>query len=213
MSAGASIRRDVSHRAAKGEGELLREQLLDAAEARLVAAGSMQDVSLRAVARDVGVSATSIYLHFQDKDELFVMVCQRRFQAFAEMMREARAAHDDPPSQLRACGRAYVRFGLEHPEQYAVLFGGLPMDQVLEYIPEDELAGLQSLMELAEVVSAGVASGEFRDVDPFATAVALWAGTHGLVGVLTHGTGKADDVDADALIDLTLDLMLHGLVP
>lgn len=204
-------RRDVSHRAAAGDGDRLREQLLDAAEAGLIAAGSLQGVSLRAVARDVGVSPTAVYLHFRDKDEMIVQVCQRRFLAFAQMLREARASHNDPPSQLRACGQAYVTFGLRHPDQYNVLFGGLPIESVLEYIPEDELAGLQALRELAEIIAEGVSRGDFRDIDPFTAAVSMWATVHGLVGVLSHGSGKREDVPADILVRVALDVALRGL--
>lgn len=204
-------RRTVGHRAAAGDGDRLRDQLLDAAEAQLVAKGSIQGVSLRQVARDVGVSATSVYLHFSDKDDLFIHVCQRRFEAFAQLLRDARTGQGTPTAQLRACGTAYVRFGLDHPEQYAVLFGGLPLEEVTKRIPEDELVGLQALTELAEVVQAGIAAGEFRPVDPFATALSLWALCHGLVGVVSHGSGKAEAIDPGALIEVSLNLCLHGL--
>jgi AcrR family transcriptional regulator len=58
-------------RARKGEGELLREEILDAAEALLIEKGHPDAVSIRAVAARVGVSPPAIYLHFADKDELF----------------------------------------------------------------------------------------------------------------------------------------------
>lgn len=206
--------RSRGHRAAAGEGDRLREELLDAAEAELLAKGSAAGLSLRAVARAVGVSPTAVYLHFDDKDALVLAVCSRRFDAFAAMLREARVGHDSPAAQLRACGRAYVRFGLEHPEQYEVLFGGSGMsaEQIAERLGPEEMVGLQALHELAEVVRAGVDAAEFRPVDPFPTAVSLWAVTHGLVGVLTHGHGDdAEEVPADVLVDHTLDLLLTGL--
>ncbi len=70
-----------------GEGELLRDEILDAAEALLVRHGSMDAVPLRSVATAVGVSAPSIYLHFADKDDLFFAVCDRRFAHFDEVLR------------------------------------------------------------------------------------------------------------------------------
>ncbi|CAN5178269.1 hypothetical protein BH23ACT9_BH23ACT9_33400 [soil metagenome] len=198
-----------AYRAQAGEGDLLRDELLDATEALLVAKGSMAQVSLREVARTVGVSATSIYLHFADKDELLIAVCQRRFQAFSSMLRAARAQHEQPVAQLRACGTAYVRFGLEHPEQYKVLFGGIPLELALERLEPDELVGLQALEEMASIVHAGVTAGDFRPVDPFQTALSLWAMVHGLVGVITHGLDKP--IDTDRLVEGSLDLLLVGL--
>lgn len=202
--------RDVSHRAPAGEGERLREQLLDAAEHQLGARGSIAAVSLRQVARDVGVSATSVYLHFSDKDDLFIHVCQRRFRALAELLREARADGGSAAEQLRRCGVAYVRFGLEHPEQYQALWT-MKLEDVMARIPTEELVGLQTLRELGQVVAMGIEAGEFREVDPFAAAVGLWATTHGLVSTISHSTSAIEDVDTDDLITQTLDMVMHGL--
>ncbi|MEO2105869.1 MAG: TetR/AcrR family transcriptional regulator [Actinomycetota bacterium] len=209
---GAQQRRAVGHRADAGQGELLRAQLLDAAEAQLAARGSIQAVSLRQVARDVGVSATSVYLHFADKDDLFIGVCQRRFEAFAQLLREAREGLDSAAAQVKATGKAYVRFGMEHPEQYAILFGGVvPVETVKARIPEEELAGYQALLELAAVVRQGIESGEFRQVDPFMATLTLWSTVHGLVGVLAHGFGMIGEVDVQSATDTVTDLLLEGL--
>lgn len=202
--------RDVGHRAPAGEGDRLRDQLLDAAEHQLVERGSIAAVSLRQVARDVGVSATSVYLHFTDKDDLFIHVCQRRFQALAELMRTARAGADSATEQLRLAGGAYVRFGLEHPEQYQALLS-LKLEEVMTRIPEDELVGLQTLQEMAEVVVAGIEAGEFKPVDPFGAAISLWATVHGLVSVIHHSITMMEEIDSEALLEQTLDMVMHGL--
>lgn len=202
--------RGRAYRAAAGDGDRLRTELIDAAERELIDKGSAASVSLRNVARTVGVSATSVYLHFADKDELLLAVCSRRFEEFVTLLREVRAAHETPSAQLLACGRAYVRFGLEHPEQYQVLFGhGLPMELVIERLPPEELFGLQALEEIASIVAAGMASGDFRTVDPFDTAVTMWALVHGLVGVIVHGHDKP--IDADHLAAHSLQLLMVGL--
>jgi AcrR family transcriptional regulator len=200
------------HRAAAGEGDLLRTQLLDAAERLLAEKRSLDAVSLRQVAREVGVSATSVYLHFADKTDLFIGVCSRRFERLAEVLREARAGADSPVEQLRACGAAYVRFGLDRPVEYATLFGALPMDVVADRLPAEEMVGLQALAEMAEIVAEGIGQEAFRPVDPYTAAVGLWAVVHGLVGALDHGHGKAG-LSAEAVVEATLDLVLDGLRP
>jgi AcrR family transcriptional regulator len=198
------------HRAAAGQGDRLRDELLDAAEAELAAKGSFAQVSLRQVARRAGVSATAVYLHFADRDELLLAACQRRMRQLVDAITAARAGADGAAAQLRACGTAYVRFGLDHPEHYRLMFGGaLPMDLVLDRLPPEELVGLRALEVIAEVVAAGTAEGTFRAVDPAACALSLWAVVHGLVGVIDHGTDQP--LDADALVAATLDLVLDGL--
>ncbi|HUG85827.1 MAG TPA: helix-turn-helix domain-containing protein, partial [Euzebya sp.] len=79
-----------AYRAPAGGGDQLRHELLDAAEALLIEKGSVTDVSLRHVARTVGVSATSVYLHFADKDDLMLAVCQRCFTEFVAVLRSSR---------------------------------------------------------------------------------------------------------------------------
>lgn len=209
MTSTPPARTGRAHRAPAGEGDRLRTELLDAAEAEIIAKGTATQVSLRAVARAVGVSPTSVYLHFADKDDLLLAVCHRRFTEFAGLFRQARADHDTPTEQLRACGTAYVRFGLEHPEAFQLLFGTLPMEVILERLPPEELVGQQALGEIAGIVADGIRAGEFRAVDPEQTSLSLWAMVHGLVGVITHGSEKP--IDADRLTEHSLALLMEGL--
>src|SRR5205823_3057114 len=99
-------------RAPRGQGELLREEIIDATERLLLETGDQDAVSIRAVAEAVGVTPPSIYLHFADKIDLIFAVCERHFARFDEIQEAAAAEFDDPVESLMARGRAYVRFGL-----------------------------------------------------------------------------------------------------
>jgi len=68
------------------------------------------------------VSPPAVYLHFADKDELIFAVCQGLFTRLDEALESAAVGIDDPIEAMKARGRAYVRFGLEHPDHYRVLF-------------------------------------------------------------------------------------------
>ena len=109
-------------RAPRGQGERLREEILGAAERLLVETGDEEAVSIRAVADAVGVTPPSIYLHFADKNALLLAVCEEQFRLFGEYV-ESRCAHiADPIEQLMARGKAYVQFGIDHPEAYRLMF-------------------------------------------------------------------------------------------
>ena len=69
------------HRARRGEGDRLRDEILDATEALILESGNADAVSIRQVAQAVDRTPPSIYLHFSTKDELMQAVCQRRFDA------------------------------------------------------------------------------------------------------------------------------------
>lgn len=203
------------HRARRGDGELLREELLDAAESLLVEKGSVSAVSLRAVATRIGVTPPSIYLHFEDKDELFFEVCNRRFEEFEAVLLAARDEYpDDPVAACRACGEAYVSYALASPEHYHVLFGADPNDSLLDGRDVTDLPGTRALMALAELVADGIASGAFREADPFEVALSLWAMCHGVVHVLLHAEkpGLAPP-DPQGFVDTALDTALLGLLP
>src|SRR5262249_4490602 len=109
-------------RSRRGEGEKLRDDLLDATERLMLESGDADAVSIRAIADAVGVTPPSIYLHFPDKESLIFAVCERHFEAFDLVIEEAGNSTDDPVESLRRRGQAYVRFGLENPEPYRILF-------------------------------------------------------------------------------------------
>lgn len=201
-------------RARRGEGGKLRTEILDAAERLLVRKGSMDAVSVRGIASTVGVSPPSIYLHFSDKDELFFEVCARRFEEFAAEMRIACEGVTDPVERIERLGRAYVRYGLERPEHYDVLFSQkvIPLEQV--EAPED-LPGMDALAMLVQAVADGVGSGALREVDPYLAAVGLWSQVHGVVMLLLASHRYEDHLpmpDTETLVDHCLTTAMHGLL-
>src|SRR5438132_12628348 len=90
------------HRAPRGQGELLREEILEATERLLVGSGGDEAaVSIRGVADAVGVTPPSIYLHFADKNELIFAVCEKHFAEFDRLRQEAASGSSDPLESLR----------------------------------------------------------------------------------------------------------------
>ncbi|MDQ4143803.1 MAG: TetR/AcrR family transcriptional regulator [Actinomycetota bacterium] len=73
-------------------------------------------VSIRTGAERVGVTPPSIYLHFGEKTELLFAVSERQFQELDDAAQTAASKSDDLYESLKLRGKAYVRFGLEHPE-------------------------------------------------------------------------------------------------
>jgi AcrR family transcriptional regulator len=196
------------HRARRGEGDKLRREILGVAEKLLVETGDESNVSIRSIADAVGCTPPAIYLHWSDKDELFHEVCSGRFKEFDDWIEEAGAQSDDPLESLRLRGKAYVRFGLEHPEVYRLLMLTKAEGNIDE--PGHE-AGRACFTHLVEAVDRCVKSGAFTDVDPLVASLALWAGVHGLTSLLITFP-DFDWRDVDALIDFTLDVAIEGLL-
>jgi AcrR family transcriptional regulator len=205
----------VRTRAARGEGERLRDEVLDAAEALLVEAGSTLGVSMRQIANDVGVTPPALYLHFDDKEALFFEVCLRRFGELHDHLLAAVDGIEGPADRLVALGRAYVEYGLRYPRQYEVLFVDKKDIAFEGREGLEELPGYRAMQLLVDTISDGIAAGAFRDTDPWLSALGLWAQTHGLVltlTVLNEGGTPFAAVEAATLIESTMDRVLHGLL-
>ncbi|HVF53346.1 MAG TPA: TetR/AcrR family transcriptional regulator [Actinomycetota bacterium] len=195
-------------RSRKGEGEKLREEIVDAAERLLIETNDEEAVSIRAVADAVGVTPPSIYLHFSDKNELLFAVCERHFARFDEVIEQAGSGADDPLGSLLLRGRAYVAFGLSHPEHYRIMFMRKPGETPDGW--QDELLRRSSAFDhhvsaVTRVAEAGIIEG-----DPTVAAIVLWAGVHGITSLLIS---KPDFPwpDRDALIDAVLTAGLRGV--
>ena len=198
------IRRE---RARRGEGERLREEILSAASQLLMKTGDREAVSIRSVADAVGVTPPSIYLHFADKADLIHAVCELHFRVLDELVEEAVAGSRDPMEQLRLRGRAYVRFGLEHPEQYRILF--MSRQEPMESPPEHLLKAC-GFNALVDNVRRAVEAGSIGPVDPLLAATGLWTVVHGITS-LAISMPHFPLVGLDPLVDHLLDVHRRGL--
>lgn len=170
-------------RNSRGEGAKLRAEIITGAAALLESTGDAGAVTLRAVARSVGIAAPSIYRHFSGQSEIMLAVVQEAFADLESELRSAvEAASDSAREQLLAACHAYLAFAAEHPGAYRAMFGGVWVPNLDEIITEDELLALGSgttgiiSSALRRCVDTGVSVSEDPDVD----VVALWLGLHGV---------------------------------
>jgi AcrR family transcriptional regulator len=125
-------------RNARGHGELLREEIVSAAVRMLDELADDEALSLRAVAREVSIAATSVYLHFPDRDSLVLAAMRHCHEGLVKAGDDADAAHTDPAARLRARILAQAAWAQAHPGLYKVLHEskvnrllGMPFKQVL----------------------------------------------------------------------------------
>lgn len=162
-------------------GPDLRHALLDAARHLLVSDG-YANLSMRKIAGAVGCSPTSIYLHFSGKDALIHALIGEGMGSLYDALRGADPG-GDPVARLDALSRAYVAFGLAHPEQYEVMFQLHP--ERMERFPADDYRRARRNLDLFEEVLASGAEAGALDASPTpeVAAHALWTALHGLVSL------------------------------
>jgi AcrR family transcriptional regulator len=205
-----SARRSRS-RARKGEGLLLRDEILDAAERLLLRTGSAEAVSIRDVADAVGVTPPSIYRHFQDKDSLIAEVSARHFATFDAQLAAAVVGIDDPVEAVVARGRAYIRFGLANPEPYRILFMTRP-ESIPQELQEQWFQQSGQFLDLVEACQACIDADRLRPeyTDALQVALGLWARVHGLTSLaVSKPFLPLSDED---FIDSYVDACLRGIV-
>nr|WP_202489815.1 TetR/AcrR family transcriptional regulator [Streptomyces sp. SID8381] len=157
----------------------MRAACLRAARELLEEDGSA-GLSLRAVARRAGVSATAPYRHYADREALVSAVAAQGYRELAESLA---TAHPSPstPDDLAAVAVAYVRFALDHPALFRVMFAE-PCD------PDNEERAAATAV-ISEYVR-GIVHRAFPGVDPDALSTTVWALVHGLA--FLHLDGKLD---------------------
>lgn len=190
-------------------GADLRRLILDHARHLLVSDG-YESLSMRKIAASAGCSATSIYLHFASKDALTHALISEGMADLYQALSDAQAGQPTPIDRLDALSRAYVRFGLDRPEYYEVMFQLHP--ERMERYPADEYRRARRNVDLfRDAVSDGVADGSLAPPSaPDVAASVLWTALHGLVSL--HLARRVDvRVAGDELIDAAVRQSLAAL--
>ena len=190
----------VSHRRRnpRGAGDQLRIEIVAAARDLLVETGTESAVTLRAVARRVGIAAPSIYAHFDRPEKIVHAVVGETFELLHARIAQAHRAAATPRDRLIAGSRAYVAFGAEHPALYGLLFSrthryrdGPPAPTAVA-----DLDGAAPFELLMGAVQECVDDGTSRANSALDAAVQIWVALHGLV-VLRAGAPDFPWPDAE----------------
>lgn len=170
-----------------------RDRLCEAAE-RLFAEKGPDAVTMRQLSAELGVSPMTPYRYFEDKDDILAAVRTSGFNRFAEALEKARATSADPRERGSAVGEAYVRFALENPHSYKLMFD-LNQPNIEKY-PHLIAAGQRARATMTDHVRDSIATGVFAG-DPEQIGMMLWAAVHGIVVLQLAGLlppGKAPDL-------------------
>jgi AcrR family transcriptional regulator len=167
-------------RAPRGSGEQLRDEILDATTELLLETGHERLVSIRAVAKRVGITPPSIYLHFADKDTLLDAVCARYFEQLDEVMQQMAREHSATVDRLWAQGMAYVRFAVQTPELYRIATMG--ESRPGSYV--DLTLNSSAFAHLRDSVQALMDEGTYPVGDATVMGLELLTVAHGIAAML-----------------------------
>ncbi|MBC7769997.1 MAG: TetR/AcrR family transcriptional regulator [Phycisphaerales bacterium] len=181
--------------------ENLRRTILDASLG-LIAAEGLEGFSMREVARRAGVSHQAPYHHFPDRETIMAAIVAEGFQRLRDNSLAALEGVEDPFERLSAIGRAYVKFALNNPAHFKLMFRS-------EHVREDrhdeaKACALGAFDVLVMVAGEVAARNGHHDRTVLLTA---WSTVHGLATLLLEGklekaigAGGASDAAVDRVI-------------
>ena len=168
----------------RGEGARLRGEIVDAAVKILAELGPDAPFSLRAVAKEAQIAPPSVYIQFADREMLLLAVLERLFDEQIAIRNAAEeAAGGSAWDRLLARSLASVRFGLEQPGHYKVLFEGRVVPRLKD--PKTADFGrplLDRSIELIRAIKPARGAARVSD-DPHRLALLLWTGLHGIISL------------------------------
>ena len=181
-------------RNARGQGNRLAEEIVRGALALVERNGTDEAVTLRAVAREVGIAAPSIYAHYADREAIIMAAVVQVFDELADAIEKAEAAASaDPVGRLLAGCQAYLDYGLSHPARYGLLFslrGVTPEDYCKPVAIEPDgtpllTFGAEAFSQLLQAIQDCVTAGVSASTNVLADATAVWVALHGAVTLRT----------------------------
>lgn len=198
----------ASQRRRQGQKSQVRKAILDAAATVFLDVG-LDALSMRAVAERAGYTATTIYRYFADKDDLLFSMVAEGLAAFTTALREGRDVGEDPLSRIEGIGLAYVRFGLDHPALYRLLFIQRP-DFLGRSRGDIQTLRVESFTLLREAVVSAMSAGAARADDAAAVSMSLWAVVHGVASLAITMPGVSR-VQADHMAAQAVGWCIQGL--
>jgi len=171
--------------------ETVRQEIL-AASRQIITEEGFSALTMRKLAERIGYSPAAIYLHFRNRDQIAHEVSREGYADLLAALTAAASSNGDPVPRFRALCQAYVRFGLENPQTYSLIFMEDPayLAAVLAHPAADD-PGARAYALLVEVAGALMAAGRrlpkvgkpARAATAVEFAETIWAALHGIVSL------------------------------
>jgi AcrR family transcriptional regulator len=185
----------------------LKLQIIGAAREVLLGEG-YRDLSLRKVARKIGVSATSIYLHFDSKDDLVHSLIEAAIERLNDSLESALPDDGDPINKLEMLAWTYVDFALSHPREYQVIYL-VSSDEMTRYPKEKFRKARKGYRLVLQVLQEGIKEGTVDEQKPRIASYTFWAQLHGILSVVL--SKRLDSrIDQEEFIEEAIDHIISG---
>lgn len=191
------------------EQKPLREKILDTSRQFLFNEG-YSSLSMRKIAKQVGASATSIYLYFENKDHLVHTLIEESVEELSVAIEQGAAKHHSTIDKFEAIIRAHVDFAFNNPEKYQVIYM-VQSSKMSRYPKEKFRKARRGYALLESVIHDGIKEGLMELDEPMIAAYSIWAQLHGVISVVLNQ--RLDSrIERDKFIDESLEHIVQGFL-
>lgn len=187
----------------------LKNEILQTSKDLLIKEG-FSKISMRRIASRTNITATSIYLHFENKDDLLLTLIEESIkklkQALLDVVNKELALID----QLKILAETYVNYALNNPQEYEIIYMVRP-EEMPKY-PKDKFRDVRSAYELIASIISEHEHQEYIEVeDSLISAYTFWAQLHGVVSVILNK--RLDTrIPQSIFIDQSIGHIIRGFI-
>jgi len=187
----------------------LRQDILQVSRTLLIKEG-FGKMSMRKIANEVDVSATSIYLHFKNKDELILALIETSIAKLANVLQQQLEDGDDPIRKLEKMADGFIHFALNHPQEYEIIYMVRPEE--MPKFPKEKFNQIRKIYELlADIIEEGQQRGVLHVQDPLLSAYTVWAQLHGVASVVI--SKRLDTrIPTETFLKQAVDHIIQGFI-
>lgn len=191
----------------------LRNEILQVSKDLLIKEG-FGKISMRRIAGRANITATSIYLHFESKDDLLLTLIEESIkklkQALSDAVNDAVTKEYGLIDQLRILADTYINYALDHPQEYEIIYMVRP-EEMPRY-PKDKFRDVRSAYELIANIIREANHNEYAEAeDSLISAYTFWAQLHGVVSVILNK--RLDTrIPQSTFIDQSIQHIIKGFI-
>ncbi len=187
----------------------LRDQILEISRHMLFKEG-YRSLSMRKIAKQANVTATSIYLYFENKDHLLHTLIEESVEDLSQFIEAEALPQTNNIERFKTIIERYVEFGIQNPEEYEIIYK-IRSDAMARY-PKEKFRKTRRCYELlVQTIMDSISEGLMEVDDPVVAAYSIWAQLHGIVSVVLN---KRLDrrINQTKFINDSIELVIQGFL-
>lgn len=187
----------------------LREKILETSRRYLFTDG-YSSLSMRKIAGEIGVSATSIYLYFENKDHLVHTLIEESVEDLSVALEQGVEGKADTIERFKAIIDSYISFALNNQEKYQVIYS-VQSERMARYPKEKFRKARRGYALLESVIKKGIEEGLMELEEPMIAAYSIWAQLHGVISVVLNQ--RLDSrINKDKFIEESTEHIVQGFL-